>query len=253
MEYPICGALKPNAAKHCAALVITENFEPDANNLLQFAQPKETLRSGTLTFVVSRGRTFGITCEHVVHHYRDLAAASDKGAYSMRTMLNGFFVVMDRFIIPKPQYGDGPLDIAIREVMPEFVAKLGKEPFDLDASPDMPSEIRHGYAIGFPETLKHRVQSDSLGYKVSMPQLEVLAELRYTPNSRFQLFSELEQSPAHSDFSGMSGGPIFWSTETDYGMLGITYEGGVGTDGRSIHIFGEFAARDIILNWIEQL
>jgi hypothetical protein len=253
MEYPICDALKSNAAKHCAALVITENFEPDANAMLQFAQPKETLRSGTLTFVASQGRTFGVTCKHVVQHYRDLTAASDKSAYSMRTMLNGFFVVMDRFRIPQPQYGDDPLDIAIREVMPEFVAKLGKEPLDLDASPDMPSEIRHGYAVGFPETLKHRVQSDPLGYKVSMPQLEVLAELRHTPRSRFQLFSELKQPPAHSDFSGMSGGPIFWSTETQYGMLGITYEGDVGSDGRSIHIFGEFAARDTILDWIAQI
>lgn len=252
MKYPICDTLKSNAAKHCVALVITENIEQDANNRLRLAQPKETLRSGTLTFVASKGRTFGITCKHVVQHYRDLEV-TDKGAYSMRTMLNDFLVVMDRFKIPQPQYGDGPLDIAIREVMPKFVKELGKEPFDLDASPDMPSEIRHGYAIGFPETLKRRIQSDPLGYKISMPQLEVLAELQSTPCSRFQLFSELEQPPTHSDFSGMSGGPIFWSTETEYGMLGITYEGDVGGDGRSIHIFGEFAARDTILDWIAQV
>jgi hypothetical protein len=253
MNYPICGALGANAAKHCAALVVTESFELGANIVPQLARPKETLRNGTLTFVSNRGRTFGITCKHVVQHYRDLTAASGEGAYSMRTMLNGFYVVMDRFKIPQPQYGDGPLDIAIREVTPEFTAKLGKEPFDLDACPDMPSEIRHGYAVGFPETLKRRVQTDPLGYKVSMPQLEVLAELRHTPTSRFQLFSELSEPPTHSDFSGMSGGPIFWSTETEYGMLGITYEGDVGSDGRSIHIFGEFAARDTILDWIAQV
>ncbi|AOG09357.1 hypothetical protein BSY240_605 [Agrobacterium sp. RAC06] len=253
MKYPICNALSANAAKHCAALVVTENFEVGTRTLSKLAQPKETLRNGTLTFVSSKGRTFGITCKHVVQHYRDLTAASDKSAYSMRTMLNGFYVVMDRFKTPQPQYGDGPLDIAVREVMPEFIAKLGKEPFDLDACPDLPSQIRHGYAVGFPETLKRRVQSDPLGYKVSMPQLEVLAELRHTPTRRFQLVSEIGEPPKHSDFSGMSGGPIFWSTETEYGMLGITYEGDVGSDGRSIHIFGEFAARDTILDWIDQL
>jgi len=253
MDYPICDQLAANPAKHCAAIVVTANFEPDDRGLLQFAKPDEKLRSGTLTFVETEGRTFAITCLHVVQHYRDLTAASDEGAYSMRTMVNGFLVVLDRFITPQPQYGDGPLDIAIREVAPSFVKHLGKEPFSLDLRSEMPSAIGHGYAVGFPETLKKRVHENELGYKVSMPQVQILAELTHTPRSRFQLFSELDEAPAHTNFSGMSGGPIFWSSETEYGMLGITYEGDVGSDGKTVHIFGELATRDNILDWIAQI
>ena len=62
--------------------------------------------------------------------------------------------------------------------------------------------------------------------------------------------------PAQEDYSGMSGGPIFWSTEDSYGIFGIIYEGGVGSElanGKSVHIYGEHANKDEILKWISQV
>lgn len=42
----------------------------------------------------------------------------------------------------------------------------------------------------------------------------------------------------------MSGGPIFWETEDDYGIYGISYEAGVWGatgNGKCISVFGELA------------
>ena len=41
-------------------------------------------------------------------------------------------------------------------------------------------------------------------------------------NDQVQFFSEIEE--ADSSLSGMSGGPVFWSTETTFGLLGFIKE-----------------------------
>lgn len=89
-----------------------------------------------------------------------------------------------------------------------------------------------------------------------MPQVEILAGINGLPSSRFVMFSELENKPAQADYSGMSGGPIFWSTESHYVILGIIYEAGVGTelsDRNSIYVYGELATPQIIKGWLNQV
>jgi hypothetical protein len=83
-----------------------------------------------------------------------------------------------------------------------------------------------------------------------MPQVEVLAEIERRPNSYFGMFSALDEPPNPHEYSGMSGGPIYWSTEDDYGIFGIIYEGGPGTFTQSIHIFGEIATPEVIRRWL---
>lgn len=133
---------------------------------------------------------------------------------------------------------------------------IGKVPYDLDNSNVAPSQIDFGYAVGFPETMKKKVNENALGHQISMPQVEILAEINGMPNNRFSLNSELPERPVQEDYSGMSGGPIFWSTEHDYGIFGIIYEGGIGSElaeGKSVHIYGEYANNDEILRWISQV
>lgn len=251
IQYPIASQLHANPAVNCAALVITENFEAGSKYILP-AQPKAELRNGTITFVQSQGRFYGITCFHVVEHFRKMEKKGGAGSHSMRTMLNGFYVVIDRFIQPPAQYPDASPDIAIREVKPGFISHLGKQAIDIDVMKDVPDGIRHAYAVGFPEALKTAF-NDKIGYRVSMPQAQILAELQATPTRRFSMFSEIE--PVHDiDYSGMSGGPIFWSTEEEYGLVGIIYEGGHGSSGANdqIFVYGELATPEIILGWIDQ-
>ena len=54
----------------------------------------------------------------------------------------------------------------------------------------------------------------------------------------------------------MSGGPIFWTTESEYGIFGTIYEGGVGSafsDGKSVYVYGESATPEVIKGWIRQI
>ncbi|TDQ78440.1 hypothetical protein A8950_3489 [Dongia mobilis] len=256
VDYPIPDKLHANPAIHCAALAITRNALEDRKaGLPRFAEPEASLRNGTLTFVRSNGRTYAITCQHVVQHYRDMLEQSGQEfSHSMRTMLNGFHIVMDRFIQPHAKPGDEPPDIAIREINPSHIAHIGKQPLDLDTLGEPPENMRHAYAVGFPETLKYNRHDagDPFGYRVSIPQVEILAELSRRPDRRFTMFSELVKPAADIEYSGMSGGPIFWSTEDEYGILGIIYEGGPGHGNGSIYVYGEIATPEVVRDWIAQ-
>ncbi len=152
-DYPITEKLHRYAAIHCATLVLTQDVITGPG-WPHAAQPDAALRNGTLTFVKSGGRTYGITCQHVVQHYRDVVASSgDKNSHSMRTMLNGFYVVMDRFVQPQASLGEPDVDVAIRELNPAHIVKLGKEAMDLDEMAEPTEDMRHAYAVGFPERL----------------------------------------------------------------------------------------------------
>ncbi|WP_157959017.1 hypothetical protein [Salinicola endophyticus] len=52
----------------------------------------------------------------------------------MRTMLNGFYVVQDRFFIPSADFGQPQPDIAIRELNAAFLETIEKEAIDLDCA-----------------------------------------------------------------------------------------------------------------------
>lgn len=259
-DYPICKKLEQDGHKRCAALVVTKNLINNGRGPFgwpRFVQPSDELRNATITFFGSNGRVYGITSWHVVQYYRkSISQTGNPGSHSMRTMVNGFYVVIDRFIRPNPVYGNPKLDIVIRELNPEFPRKIGKEIINLDNAPVEPGEIKHAYAIGFPESLKYkRFEKNGFFYRVSMPHVSVLAEIDGFPKQRFSLFSELKKPPEHRDFSGMSGGPIFWSTGEEYGILGINYETATGSKlfgENSIQLFGELATPNIIREWIEQ-
>lgn len=252
-EFQISENLKKNSTRFCAALAVAPTFDPHSLQP-QFSKPSEQYRSGTLTFVRSGGKSFGITCWHVIETLRQINAETGD-QYQLRTMLNGFYVVQDRFIRPKPPFGSGELDIAIRELSPEFAKALGKEEIQLDQVHE-PAKIQYGYAVGFPENLKRRLEEKD-GYRVAMPHCVVLAEIERESDSRFVMFSQVgREDVAHKDFSGMSGGPIFWSEANHFGIYGIIYEGGVTSaskDLAEIFVYGELAKPKVIRDWIQQV
>lgn len=253
MTFSVCDALEENPARFCAALAVAPTVDVQPR-WPQFTQPSETHRSGTITFIRSGGRSFGITCWHVIEALRQANATGNQ--HLLRTMLNGFYVVHDRFIQPSPSFGSASLDVAIRELHPDFAKSLGKEELPLDDMPELTSEVRFGYAVGFPENLKRRLEEDG-GYRISMPQCSVLAEINRQPNQRFTLYSQVRrESVAHEQFSGMSGGPIFWSDENRFGIYGIVYEGDAKSsseDTADIYVFGELATPDTIRGWIKEV
>lgn len=253
MTFSVCDALEENPARFCAALAVVPTVDTQSR-LPQFTQPSETHRSGTMTFVRSGGRSFGITCWHVVETLRK---ANETGKHHLlRTMLNGFHVVHDRFVRPSPPFGSASLDVAIRELDPDFAKTLGKEELHLDDMPDVPNDVTFGYAVGFPENLKRRIEEDR-GYRIAMPQCTVLAEINRQPDQRFTLHSQVRrEAVTHERFSGMSGGPIFWSDDHYFGIYGIIYEGDAKSsteDTAEVFVFGELASPDTIRGWIREV
>lgn len=250
--YPVADKLAPNQAIHCASLAVSADWN-FANGWPEPARPNPGLRNGTLTFVKTGQRTFGITCQHVVQHYRDVVREHEgRVPYSFRLLQNGFYKLLDRFWQPAPELGQKAIDIALCEVNPALIERLGKEPLDIDQSQRPPQDIKHAIAVGFPENLKYFKQQDAEGELISLPQTTIIAEISRLPDSRFSLFSELADRLKEKDYSGMSGGPIFWSTEDDYGLLGIIYEGGAGGSNSSIYVHGELAIPDVIRSWVSQ-
>ena len=59
-----------------------------------------------------------------------------------------------------------------------------------------------------------------------MPCVEAVAEGVGSDGSsdQVQFFSEIEDRPETGSLSGMSGGPVFWSTDAKYGLLGFVKE-----------------------------
>lgn len=255
-DYPLCDFFKGNEVSHCASLVITPNLSEDDRGRKTFAQPSDQIKNGTLTFVEYDGKTYGITCWHVIESYRKTEEKHGQYSHTMRTMVNGFYVISDRFIRPTSEYGQPPLDIAIHEINRDLLTAIGKEALLIDSLPEIPFDIQHAIAIGFPTDLKHKKNETEAFYQILMPHVLILAELSGSnPTQRFTLFSELEEKPKVLYFSGTSGGPIYWSTDKEYGILGIIYESVAGSEligEKAIHISGELATKEIIKGWIQQ-
>ena len=257
-QYPIANKLDEDPSIHCATLAITESLVKGKNGLLQMGHPDEKSRNGTLTFVKSNGKTFAITCWHVIEYLHKLNDDSDENySHSLYTMTPRPYVVIDSFIRPSSLNEYHDLDIAIRQVRADFVVALGKEPIDID-NQQLPDNIEFGLAVGFLEDLKY-IKDEKLNSPtsfISLPTTSVLAEINRKPNERFTLFSEFDKVQGYETYSGMSGGPIFWSTEIDYGIYGITYEANPShfTEfGKSIMLAGELATPEIIRHWINQI
>lgn len=257
-QYPIADKLNEDYSRHCSTVAITESLVQDSNGLLQIGHPDENSRNGTLTFVKSEGKTFAITCWHVIKYLRKLKEESkNEYSHSLYTMTPRPYIVIDSFIQPisSTEYHD--LDIGIRQVRNDFVMALGKEPIDIDNS-TLPDNIEFGFAVGFPENLKYEKNNVPLTSKkiISLPTVAILAEINKKPNSRFTMFSEFDKAQGYETYSGMSGGPIFWSSENDYGIYGIMYEANpseFADPGKAIMIAGELATPEIIKSWISQI
>lgn len=250
-QYSLADEISRDSSIHCATLAITENLQ-GLSSAKQLAKPRADLENGTITFVRMNDRIFAITCDHVIKRYRSLLNEREN-SHSLRTMLGGFYQVADTFKRPYGQYGDTELDIAIGGFSRRHFERLGKIAIDLDRALPTPTGIRHAYAVGFPEKLKtERYIANDVGYQVSMPHVSILAEINNDPDRRFVMRSELVNPAPDISYSGMSGGPIFWSSENEYGLLGIIYEGGL-TDGfNTITVYGEYASVEVVRNWITQ-
>lgn len=250
MTYTVSDEFGANAGKHCAPLFIIRQHVEMA--------PTADDPSATLTFIKFQGRTYGITSKHVVTSLR--ARNKKSGSQFSHTFfiaLKRHHVVQDSFCIPPKDWVAPEPDIAIREIDPDFPAYVGKVAIDIDANP-VPelSEVSFAVAVGFPDRLKTQ-RPAPFGYQLAMPCVHAVADNHSKAGPSFTLFSELQTTPNIRDLSGMSGGPIYWSNETSYGLLGIIYESspveGAISGSASILIKGHLADRETIERWVSHV
>ena len=250
MAHTVSDEFLAKACKHCAPLFIIRqhvNMAPTAED-----------PSATLTFIKFQGRTYGITCKHVLSILRDrITISGSESSHTFFVALNQHKVLQDRFIVPPGDWVTPEPDIAIREIDPNFPAYVGKVALDIDANPvPVLSEVSFAVVVGFPDRLKTQT-AFPIGYQIAMPCVHAVADNHSDVGPSFTLFSELLATPNIRDLSGMSGGPIYWSDETSYGLLGITYESSPlenslsGT--ASVHIKGHLADRNTIAQWVSHV
>lgn len=217
-DFPIADGLYNKGCKHCAALFL---IKP----VVGF-RPKAEYRNGTLTFIKYNGLTYGVTCKHVVESLREKKEELNDQNLCFATVVNRNIFIIDRFQFPLPgdSFTQGEPDIAIQQIHPGLCKSIRKEPINLNEDTETHSDkIGHALAVGFPEEQVNEKDLDDFpGYQLQMACVHALAELNRLYGYEFTLFSELDTSPDAINLSGMSGGPIFWSTEDQYGLLGIT-------------------------------
>jgi hypothetical protein len=99
---------------------------------------------------------------------------------------------------------------------------LGKRFFKLSEVNDQrPIPLKYAIAVGFPTGDKTQKYGPD-GYRVAMPCVQATAE---SVGSERQFLSILPDAPATGHLSGVSGGPVFWSTADHFGLVGFVYEG----------------------------
>lgn len=250
MAHTVSDEFSTYACKHCAPLFIIRQHA--------LMVPTATDSSATLTFIKFQGRTYGITCKHVVTSLRNqIRKSGSEFSHTLFIALKRHHVVQDRFFMPPGDWVTPGPDIAIRELNPDFPAHVGKVALDIDANP-VPGlhEVSFAVAVGFPDRLKAQTPAP-FGYQLAMPCVQAVADNHSKTGPSFTLFSELQATPNIRDLSGMSGGPIYWSNATAYGLLGITYESspleGSVSGAASVHIKGHLADREAIGRWVSHV
>ncbi len=207
-----------HACKYCAALGIVHRRVDKVPQLLNAG-----IDNGTLTFIEHGGLHYGVTCWHVIQAMRDRNHKCGADTYFCGTLKDGTYGISDAFLRPSVELGSNKQpDIAITRLPSDFPGKFSKTFFRLNPeTSNKPAPLLFATAFGYPtEEKEHVFQGE--GYRVAMPCAQVTAEAM---GGETQFFSALSDAPMVENLSGMSGGPVFWSTADDFGLLGFIYEG----------------------------
>ena len=247
-EYPVHEELLETACQYCVSLFLLKERLG--------VVPRAEDRNATVTLIEHGGRTYGVTCWHILERLRK-RNARDATRFTLATVVGRMYLLGDRFVRPLQHSPvQRETDLVVMQVHPDLPDEIGKRPILLDKMDEPPwDRIKCAIAVGFPECAKESTH-DALGQRVAIPCVHAVAECSPRPGERFHMFSELESMPDVRSLSGMSGGPVFWSTETRSGLLGITYEAASMTDGATnaprIWIAVESLTPSIFKTWVQQ-
>jgi hypothetical protein len=209
-----------NACRYCATIARAKSEEFFRRGFV----PEAHEPTATLTFIAIAGKTYAVTAAHVIDIFKGLAEKDGSHPESYLVPVGTGALIEPPFIRPaKPLIGHQP-DVAIVRINAGLPARVGKESFELkpDAVPTFP--VPHAMAVGFP-TAEKRANTIGSGEQLAMACVQATAEGLGSPDSdQIQFLSTIDATPSITSLSGMSGGPIFWSDGTAYGLLGFIKE-----------------------------
>lgn len=258
-NYQITDELYNEGCKHCAALFLVK---PKVG-----FRPQPEYRNGTITFIEHKGITYGVTCRHVVELLRQKITELGDENLCFATIVKQNIYVIDRFKFPTAEdsFTQEQPDIAIQQIHPKLCETIGKKPYKLTSKNEDFENIEYALAIGFPEEKAVEKHSENrFFYQIQMDCVHALGKLQSCNNNRLLIFSSLDTTPDINKLSGMSGGPIFWSTDSTHGLLGIIHKALPTkldpnksneslSGGSQIALKGERITLDKFSNWVSQL
>lgn len=233
----------------CAHIYIAkkdELFIVDETELLVHGNHNPIMRSATLTFIEYEGKSYGITCSHVLN---SLKLKNDKNDKELKKYCKGplppiakyhFYVsigdtqhhVNANFYKIEAGYGVIQPDLAIALLPDNFVLSIGRKCIKhnkicLPSTTDRLNPNLTGIACGYPEYNRTIIKSHvpsmkdfGKGYVVLTAKFDSIAD------HSIRIMDDIIETNGVNNLSGMSGGPLFWSTKTSWGLAGIIKDGG---------------------------
>jgi hypothetical protein len=269
--------------KFCAPIFLTYSFGifPEQNkNLLPKNDSLPKIRNGTLTFVEYKNQIYGLTCRHVTNilenenkKLREEYSSKYGIDESLIPQLFHFFIpqiynqihINSQFHpVSKDSLWDKCPDVSIARIKPEILKQIGRKPIPLGEN-NIESQNNSpgfcGIATGYPEQKRKTVESNNRLNTISIPCLTAYSSFASFTDTSLILFAELSEEPDADRLSGMSGGPILWSTGHSWGLAGIIKES-LDLKSREQDSFmpspgmlieGERTRHEKIIEWIKEL
>lgn len=188
--------------------------------------PAASSETATVTFIKFSGKTYAVTAWHVIEIFKKLAEADGVPFEGYSCIQAPGVAILGPFLRPPAELNSAQPDIAICPVHSDLPKRINKAPFEIHAKDDAKWPVQFAIAIGFPTTSKNEVKGDIGATRLGLPCVHAVAEGlgALGTSDQIQFFSELAERPNISSLSGMSGGPVFWSGEDSYGLIGLVKE-----------------------------
>jgi len=243
-KLPVCDDLMDEeygiqTYKYCAPIFIASifsgiSFEKEEHLAPGKIDKNTTVRSGTVTFVCYKGDFFALTCKHVIEALERKQGKwkeEQKEKHNCEPALDGFgfYTLIDnnqfhfnyKFTIIKQTENGNSIDIAIARINSSSISRLNRTSITLTAKNSYP---KTGIASGYPE--EQRIIKKGEKISTFCPKIVTcIASLSETMNGNMYMEDAIA---AHNDvdvLSGMSGGPVIWSSDKCFGLVGIVKEG----------------------------
>lgn len=219
-RYPVNDAVM-NACRY-AATIARLKFQGLERGLV----PAAASETATVTFIKIKDTTYAVTARHVIETLNNLARRDGNEFEGYSCVQSPGVAINGPFLTPPPDYPNRQPDIAICPVHEGLPGRIGKAPFEILPQNDAKWPVSHAVAIGFPTVAKHDTKDEIGATRLALPCVHALAEgLKSSGSSdQVQFHSEISERPAVVSLSGMSGGPVFWSDDTNHGLVGFVKE-----------------------------